>query len=421
LKGKIMATENKKPITVGIIGAGGRGSTFADIIRRLPKMAKVIAVAEPLDDRRQAMAKKFKISPSLVFKDWREFLKEKRVDAAVVSTMDREHAAPAIACMEMGVDILLEKPMAVTLEDCQAIAETQTRTGRIVIVCHSMRYKKALRKIKEMVDKGVLGDIVTLDQIEQVGYWHYAHSFIRGKWAKEASSSFMLLAKSCHDLDYISYLVGKPCRKVASFGSLTHFRRENAPAGSTDYCTGGCKVERSCPFSAIKIYTTGNLKEWPPATVSSVHTRKAHLEGLRKSPYDRCVWRADNDVVDHQVVIMEFEGKMTATFTMTGFTQNMARRLRINGTKGDLLYDENKELITHQIFGEGKVHQTKVTPAPGGHGGGDDAVVRAWLHAIATRDTSRILTDARESLKTHRIVFAAEQSRVEGRMVELQP
>jgi predicted dehydrogenase len=390
------------------------------LIAKYAKMAKVTAVAEPNDDRRKILVKKHKIAPSMVFKDWREFLKMKRTDAVVVSTMDREHVGPALASLDLGCDLLLEKPMAVTLKDCEAIAAAQERTGRIVTVCHSMRYHSGFAKVKELLDSGVVGDIVTLDQLEQVAYWHYAHAFIRGNWANEGRSSFMLLAKSCHDLDYISYLIGKPCKKVSSFGALNYFKRENAPAGSTDRCTDGCAVERTCPFSAIKLYTEGNLKEWPAAWIGTeVHTKKAHMDAIKTGRFGRCVWRADNDVVDHQVVLMEFGGNVTATFTMTGFTQRIGRIVRINGTKGELLFDEEQSLITLRVFGKDGAKKIKIRQESGGHGGSDERVVKSWLTAITTRDPSGILTDARESLKTHRVVFAAEQSRREGRIVDL--
>jgi predicted dehydrogenase len=407
-----------EPKTVAIVGGGGRGYGFAELIGAYGHLGRVVAVAEPRDDHRAALARTAGIPPERQFRAWQEFAQQpKLADAAVIATMDREHSGPAIACLDRGYDLLLEKPMAPTLEECRAIEAAQRRTGRIVAVCHSMRYQKGFRKVKDLLDSGAIGEIVTLDQIEQVAYWHQAHSFVRGNWGSEARSAFMLLAKSCHDLDYIAYLVERPCLRVCSFGALTHFRRENAPPGSTARCTDGCPVEPECPYSAIRAYVQTNREEWPACAVSLDHRPEAHWEAIRTGPYGRCVYLADNDVVDHQVVLLEFEGAVTATFTMTAFTQGGGRKLRVHGTRGDLAFDE--ETLTIRTFGDHNVERIAMGQEPGGHGGGDHRVVGEWLRALHTRDDTRLVADAQESLRTHTMVFAAERSRRERRLVEL--
>ncbi|MHB9133915.1 MAG: Gfo/Idh/MocA family protein [Armatimonadota bacterium] len=411
-----MATN--RPITVAIIGAGGRGTGFADLVQNAVTPSQVVAVAEPRDDYRANIAGKYSIAADKVFSTWQEFVAQpKMCDAVVVSTMDRDHVAPAVACLEKGYHVLLEKPMATSLADCQAIEAAQRQAGTLVAVCHSMRYNKGFAKVKELVDEGRIGRIVTLDQIEQVAFWHQAHSFVRGNWGNEGRSTFMLLAKSCHDIDYLAYLVGKPCVRASSFGALSHFTSENAPAGSTTRCSDGCAVERECPYSAFKHYVDTNRECWPADVASFDHRRDAHLQAIKTGPYGRCVYRCDNDVVDHQVVNMEFEGDITATFTMTAFTHGGGRKLRVNGTAGELAYDEST--ITLKTYADMNTEEITLAPEIGGHGGGDYRVVNSWLRAINTGDESLILTNAQESLRTHTIVFAAEQARREKRMVEL--
>jgi len=393
---------------------------FAGLIDEYQHLAQVVAVAEPRDAYRAGVANRFNLDPSRVFTSWRDFADRPRMcDAVIVATMDRDHVGPAVACLDKGYDLLLEKPMAVTLEDCRAIAAAQRRSGAIAGVCHSMRYHKGYRRIKELLDTGAIGSIISIDQLEQVAYWHQAHSFVRGNWGNEGRATFMLMAKSCHDIDYIAYLVGRPCRAVSSFGALTHFKTANAPAGSTARCTDGCPVEPKCPYSAIRQYVFGNREQWPASVVSHVHTRDAHLDAIRQGPYGRCVYRCDNDVVDHQVVAMEFEDDITATFTMTGMTQGCGRRVRIHGDKGDLHYDEEQSTIVIRTFLDNNVTTIAVAPEVGGHGGADARVLREWLEALHSRDDSAIVANAQEALRTHTIVFAAEKARLEKRVIDV--
>jgi predicted dehydrogenase len=406
------------PKTIAVLGAGGRGSMFGQLIERFSHLGRVVAVAEPRDRHRQAFAEAHRLAGDRVYRHWQEFVEQPRLcDAVVISTMDRDHAGPAVACLHKGYDILLEKPMAAALADCRAIEQAQRAGGRIVAVCHSLRYQKGFGKVKDLLAAGAVGRIMTVDLIEQVAFWHQAHSFVRGNWGNEGRSAFMLLAKSCHDIDYLCWLIDKPPLRASSFGSLSYFRRENAPPQSTDRCTDPCPLEPTCPYSAIRQYVDVNREGWPADAVSLDHTREAHLEAIRTGPYGRCVWKCDNDVVDHQVVALEFAEDVAATFTMTAFTFGGGRRLRVNGAEGELSFDE--ESITIKTFADRNVQVFTIGHEPGGHGGGDLRVLREWLLALHSRDDSRILANAQESLRTHTVVFAAEKSRREGRTVQI--
>lgn len=406
------------PKTIAIIGAGTRGSVFADIIRDMPHLGTVVAVAEPRHAYRETFAETYGLAPHRVFQTWQEFAAQPRMcDAVVIATMDRDHTGPALACLDKGYDLLLEKPMAPTLEECRDILRAQERSGAIVAVCHSLRYQKGFRLVKELVASGRIGRLMTIDQLEQVGFEHFAHSYIRGNWGNTGRATPLLMAKSCHDLDYIAYLVDKPCLRVASFGALTHFRTENAPAGSAERCVSGCAAEPSCAYSAIKQYVQTDLTRWPAAVISPVHTREAHWWAIQSGPYGRCVYRADNDVVDHQVVLLEFEDAVTATLTVTAFTQGGGRRVRLHGTEGELLFDE--QTITVRTFADKNVEVISLGPERGEHGGGDNRVFQSWLSALHQRDPAMITTGVRESLETHTIGFAAELARHERRVVAL--
>ena len=408
-------------IRVAVVGAGGRGMMFGRVIAGVPEWARVTAVAEPRREYRESFAARHGIPAEGVFDDWRRLAASPRRtwDAVVVSTMDRDHVEPAVTFLEQGCHLLLEKPMATTLEDCRRIAAAQKKAGTVTSVCHSLRYQGGFAALKDLVSSGRIGRVVTMDQLEQVAWWHQAHSFVRGNWGNEGRSAFMLLTKSCHDIDYMAYLMGSDCRRVQSLGSLSYFTRENAPAGSGDRCTE-CAVEKSCPYSAIRHYVDADPKvSWPAQAASPLdHSREARLSAVRTGPYGRCVWKTDNDVVDHQVVGMEFETGATATFTMTAFTQKSGRLIRVHGTEGEVTFTEDSMQV--RTFADGRSEDIVFDKEDGEHGGGDERVVVSFLGAVREKNPSLVLTDVQESLRTHTIVFAAERSRRQGRTVEME-
>jgi len=409
---------HRQPITIAILGAGGRGRGFAEIVSCMPQWARVTAVAEPRKEYREAFAARYGIPAGNVFADWREFAAKPRMaDAVVVATMDREHVGPAVACLELGYHLFLEKPMAVSLEDCRRIAQAQRRAGTVTCVCHSLRYHKAFCALRQAASGGRIGRVVTVDQIEQVSWWHQAHSFVRGNWGNEGRSTFMLLAKSCHDIDYIASLVPGGCLRVSSFGGLAYFTRANSPAGSGDRCVS-CPAEPECPYSAVKAYVDTDRTVWPANVAALDHSREAHWKAVETGPYGRCVWKCDNDAVDHQVTAMEFEGGVTATFTMTAFTQGGGRRIRVHGTEGEIEFGE--EEMTVRTFADGDVERVQFGRERGGHGGGDQRVMTGFLRAVQENRQDLVATDVHESLRTHTIVFAAEASRRCGKTVEIE-
>jgi predicted dehydrogenase len=277
-----------------------------------------------------------------------------------------------------------------------------------------------------LVDSGRLGQIVSIQHLEPVGFWHHAHSYVRGNWRNEALSSFALMAKSCHDIDWLQYIMGRPITKVASFGGLSHFTAGNRPAQAADRCLD-CPVERSCAYSAVRLYgglLTDGHRDWPLGAVIDEYTPEALDRALRHGPYGRCVYASDNDVVDHQVVALEFEGGASGVFTMVAFSEANHRYTRIFGSRGELRC--NGETIETYDF---LSRRTEVIPvgdfgdhtASGGHGGGDARLVAAFIDAVATGDPARILSGGHDSLKSHLSVFAAEDARRTGAVVAVRP
>jgi predicted dehydrogenase len=406
-------------IRVGVIGAGDRGRAHARILADVPEWARIVAVAEPRREYREAFAAQHEVPASGVFTDWRELAKHPGTcDAVIVCTQDRDHVEPAVTFLDQGLHLLLEKPMATTLEDCRRIAQAQSRSGTVTSVCHSLRYHLGFAGLAGLLRSGRIGRVVTIDQVEQVAWWHQAHSFVRGNWGNEGRSTFMLMAKSCHDIDYIASLVDAGCRRVSSFGSLSYFTRANAPAGSAERCVE-CRLKDTCAYSALRHYVdVADRADWPAEVVSPDHTREAHLEAITEGPYGRCVWKCDNDVVDHQVVTMEFDNDVTATFTMTAFTQKGGRKIRVHGTEGDVEFTE--DAMTVRTFADGRSETIAHAREQGGHGGGDERVMISFLAAVRENKPSLVITDVHESFRTHAIVFAAETARRQGRVVEME-
>ena len=406
-----------KPVTAVILGAGSRGCSYAAYAKEYPDQLRIVAVAEPRADRRKLLADEMNVPESNRFASWQELLEQPRMaDCAFVCTLDDDHTEPAVIAMEQGYHLLLEKPMSNTEEECRLIVDTARKTGRKLAVCHVLRYTPFFMTLKGLIDRGEIGEVTTINQIENVGYWHQAHSFVRGNWRTVRETSPMILQKSCHDMDIILWLMGKDCVRVHSFGSLRHFTPENAPEGAPERCLLGCSHAESCPYYAPRLYMDMNRTGWPVDVITTDLSEEGRRKALEEGPYGRCVYRCDNDVVDRQVVNLEFEGGAVATFTMTGMTADFSRQLKIFGTKGQIQADMGtKEVVLHRFGQEKQI--IPVESAASGHGGGDFGILRDFLKVLREGGESR--TSAEVSLQSHLICFAAEKSRNEHIVVEL--
>lgn len=424
LRKELKETSNMNPVTLLIIGAGGRGSEYAAYATEHPDLAKVVGVAEPREFYRNRLVEAHDIPSENVFTDWRAAAEHERLaDAVIIATQDDMHVTPAVAFAGKGYHMLLEKPMAPNEADCRRIVAAVVENKIIFAVCHVMRYTAYTQKLKAVIDSGAIGEVVGLQHYEPVGYWHQAHSFVRGNWGNEAKSSPMLLAKACHDIDWISYIMDGPCKSVSSFGSLYHFRKENKPAGAADRCLE-CPVEADCPYSAKKIYLgmleRGN-KVWPVDVLTPDVTPEGVTKALRDGPYGRCVYECDNDVVDNQVVNMLFDGGRTASFTMTAFDEAGHRKTRIFGTRGEIYGDGSKITLFDFLTDTTEVIDTEAPDASilGGHGGGDYGLMSNFIAAVASNDRSKILSGPAETLESHLMVFAAERARRENSVIDV--
>lgn len=392
-----------------VIGLGSRGSLYASIIKEKYPDCKIVAVCDVEEYRLKVAKEKYGISDDMLFTNEDDFFaKGKLADALIIGTIDKAHYKEAIRAMEVGYDMIMEKPMSPDQEECKEIVATAKKFGRKIAICHVLRYTPFYSEIKKIIERGDIGTVVTMSQTENVAYWHQAHSFVRGNWHNSKESSPMILQKCCHDLDIIRWLMDKSCLFVSSFGSLMHFNKENAPEGSAENCLD-CKLD--CIYNSAKWYKTKEGSGWFPGKKHGIDDVD---EAMRVLPYGKCVYKCDNDVVDHQVVNMLFEDGATAQLTMTAFSQRNYRELHIHGTKGEIIGDMENKYFDVTIFGKGteRVDITKLGIDLSGHGGGDIQLVKEFIEYVNGNCQAR--SSATASLESHLMAFAAEQSRLEG-------
>jgi len=417
-----------KFITVSIIGAGARGRlSYGSRILKFSDKIKVVAVADIDPVKLNICADEHNISQEMRFLSAEDLLKQPKLsDLLFVCNQDRDHYASVIPALKKGYDIILEKPISPSLTECKKIAETAEKYGRKVLVCHVLRYTPFYSKIKELIDSKVIGDIVTINAEEAVGYWHQAHSFVRGNWRSSKETSPMILAKCCHDMDLLLWLTGKKCITISSFGSLRHFKKECAPEGSADRCCN-CpdEIKKACPYEVTKFYIDGPIglkngyKGWPRKVVKGKDpTIENVTEELRTGPYGRCVYRCDNDVVDNQIVNMLLEDNVTINFTMSAFSANNDRSIRIRGTRGEVIGKWSTDEIVLTVFGQEPVtfspHKSSnkdSTGDTGGHGGGDMGLIRSIIDLFGEGIANSSITYVDKSIESHFVALAAEDTR----------
>ncbi len=415
-----------KVLNVVLIGAGNRGETYTNFMAETEGKFKVVAVAEPIESRRNLIKEKHQIPDEMCFEDWKPLLAMGKIaDIAIISTMDRQHLEPTMAAIDCKYDILLEKPVSPDPVECQKIALHAEEVGVKIVVCHVLRYTPLFMTIKNLINEGKLGDIISINHEECVGHVHQSHSFVRGNWGNSKKSSPMLLQKSCHDMDILQWLVGKKCKKVQSFGALTYFKRSNAPEGSPEYCIEGCPHADKCVYNSVKLYLDNKKNTWfrTTSTREANPTDEMVEHAMRTTQYGKCVFKCDNDVVDHQTVNLLFEDDVTVTFTMNAFNRG-GRFIHIMGTKGELHASmaSDEAPITLYDLEARKLHEIPVGGKDGlnnGHGGGDAGIVNSLYEYLTGTYTGCSISDIRTSVNNHLIVFAAEESRANGTVVDL--
>ncbi|AZN41221.1 Gfo/Idh/MocA family protein [Paenibacillus albus] len=411
-------------VTAALIGAGQRGArAYGPYGLEFPEELQFVAVAELGEDRRMKFQEAHSIASENSFEQWEALLGGPRLaDAVVICTQDQLHFEPAKRALEMGYHVLLEKPMAASPEECVQLGEIAAKHDRVFTIGHVLRYTEFYKQLKQLLVDGAIGRLIAIQHTENVEHRHQAHSFVRGNWRNSESSSPMILSKSCHDMDVLLWLVDSDCTKVSSFGSLTHFRAEHAPVGAPLRCTDGCPVEASCPYYAPKMYL--EREDWAGLAIRKVVSedisREAVMHQLRVGPYGRCVYHCDNNVVDHQVVNLEFANEVTVAFTMCAFTMEGGRSMNLMGTGGQIRAHMEKNVIELSDFSTGETKTIAIHAPAEGHGGGDFGLMRDFIKLVSEGGKEASLTGAQVSVQSHLMAFAAEKSRLESRIIDME-
>lgn len=461
-----------KPILAIMNGAGHRGmEIYGEYALNHPTKLKFIAVADPNPHRRKLFQRKHKILDNMVFDSWDLLMPKngvKLADIAFICTQDRMHFEPAMRAMELGYDLFLEKPISPFLHECQELEKKAREMKCRVQIAHVLRFTSFFKKVKEVIKSGKLGKILQIEHSENISYWHFGHSYVRGPYQKESTSSPLILAKCCHDLDMIYWYLDEKPIDVYSTGELSFYIHENAPNDSPNRCTDGCKHASSCPWFAPRFYIDVEplkriglhsnkwlyrkiskwsiqkkwiikllskfikdlkplveWKSWPVTVISDDISKSNLMEALKVGPYGKCIYKAGNDVVDHQTATYRFPSGATATLRIIGVSDLDGRELKIFGTKGTLrgLFRYNEEKI---IFRDFRYNETEILYQSDvdfdAHGGGDFGILDALMKILQENINPEEVgtSDIFDAMESHYMAFAAEKSRIEKKIVEIQ-
>lgn len=412
-----------KKFTVSIIGCGSRGcDTYGSLCYAQKDKFEIVALCDVNASKVKKYGDIYGVRDSMRFTDEDEFFSKKHSDALVIATLDRDHVRQAIKAIRLGYVILLEKPVSSDETELKALLSEQKKYNAKIMVCHVLRYAPAFLKAKELLNEGTIGDIVSIDATEQIAYWHFAHSYVRGNWRKEEDTAPMILAKCCHDLDLLQYYAGSEAVSVNSIGDLTFFKPSNAPSGSAERCVA-CKLNNTCPYSAVSYYVE-NYKsigspenQWPYNVVCPNIPDDADklLSAIRDGNYGKCVFHSDNDVCDNQIVTIRFKNGVNAVLKAVAFTHDIGRRIFFYGTKGEIEFDETRGIIVVKKFGEDNytIYMKDLTCNDEfGHGGGDVGIIKSFYQLLTGNENPE--TSLEKSVESHLIGICAEKSRKTG-------
>ena len=417
-----------KIITVAVIGCGSRGLDSYSKCMKDDNRYKIVAACDTRQVRLDLAIEEYGVKKENTFLDENEFFKEKRADLCIIATQDQQHVGHCLKALKLGYDCLCEKPISPSKEECLKLLKAQQESGHKVIVCHVLRYAPAYTKVYNMINDGLIGQLVDIHAIEQVTHWHIAHSYVRGNWRNSETTSPMILAKCCHDLDLLQWYAHSKCKTVSSIGSLTYFKKENMPKDATTRCKD-CPHKQTCPYSAEYVYIKmwkdagSPSSRWPQNVVCLDYplTEEKIRNAYENHPtYGQCVFACDNNVVDHQETNVLFENGVTANLCMTGFTGMGGRKYAFHGTIGSIDLDEERQEIVYKPFAKEMVCYKfdQLPDVSGGHGGGDAALLNSLYDVLTDKKDASTALEA--SIESHLMSFAAEESRLEdGKCIKI--
>ena len=407
-------------INIAVIGLGNRGSGYMRWTRLLnSRKAKITALCDSDEYRLNSYGNKYKVEKNNRFQNEKDFFNAgKLADAIYICTMDNDHYRHAMAAIKCGYHIMLEKPVSTDIAECEEIRDKAKERGLHVVVRHVMRYSPFFKKMNQLVKSGKYGKVISIEHTENIGYFHFAHSYVRGNWRDSEKTTPMLMAKCCHDFDLIHWLMGDGCKSISSYGNLSYFKKENAPKDSADICLDCPEhVKKNCPYDAEELYITAPIWRFTflkclgsVITGKPKYNRKDKYDSLRHGPFGRCVYKCDNNACDHQVVTMDYGNDRYVNLNVTAFSRLNYRRTSIHMEKADILCDESKGRFIVNRFSKGRkiIHAGVIHFV---HISGDIAIVRNFIKLLSNENIKKDDLTFIDTTIVSRNVMLAEQSR----------
>ena len=406
-----------KKVKVAVLGAGVRGTyAYAPYILEKSDLCEIVAVAETKKGRRDLFSQIYNLKEEFVFESAEKFFEyEKIADAVIITTNDDRHYNYAKSALEKGYHVLLEKPMANSLDGLVHLEELSEKyNDKILMTCYVLRHTQFFNKLKEIIDSKELGELVSIQHNENIGYWHFAHSYVRGNWRNSSDTSPIILTEGCHDMDILLYLTGSKCRKIASFGKLKHFNSDSFKLTMSENCYH-CSEEKHCPYSCKKIYLE-NTRLLNNAV--HINPTKENLDNiLKEGPYGRCVYRCDNNVVDNMVNIIEFENDVTATFNLSAFTKECNRTIKLMFTNGEVGGSFKDNEIRIKKFGQEEEELINIYSNNLSYNEGNINLIKNFIKLVSEDNINQDRNNIKEAIESHVMAFAAEYSRVSEEVV----
>lgn len=435
----------KKPVTAALLGAGARGElNLGTLARRHPDKIRFVAVAEPDKLRRDRFASIFGIPKENAFADWRDLAAREQIAGAVVNALPCDlHYDSTVATLAKGYHVLLEKPMAHVPAECVKLVEAARDADRLLMISLQCRYNDIYLTMRKWLDGGDIGKVMNVDCAENMGYWHFLMSYVRGIHHRSKISHSSMMAKAIHDIDLIQWFAGSRARRVSSFGSLKFFKEENAPRDSTENCFD-CPHKTACEFSGYVQYVSPGKPDIPLRmfrgmsfgalydyvmnprlrSLGSVVMPGIEPEDRRRlikdTIYARCAFRCDNDVVDHQTVSIEYDDGITVSFSLSAFSLIWERTLNLHGTKGEIRSADFTGKLEMRTYNPARVTKKSIPYHGMFHGGGDERLIVHFADALQQGKWKNTLVRAENCLESHLICLAAEESRVQNRVVDME-
>lgn len=401
-----------------LIGAGNRGmEIYAHWIKSNHPDVKFVAVAEPNESKRLKFSSEYQVPLEQCYSSWEALLEQpKMADAAIIATLDSMHYEPTMKALAQGYHVLLEKPISGNKQELINLREMAKAQQRILSIAHVLRYSDFFGVIKHVLEEGLIGKLKSIQHQENIGYYHYAHSFVRGPWHRSDVTNPIILAKACHDMDLLAWYVDSKCIRVASFATQDTFLAKHKPVGAPDRCGTHCPHAKTCLYEVNKLYAQPKALH----LANIIKNEFGSLEkGLQEGDYGRCVYTMDNDVMETQTTLLEFENGVHASFHLSAFTDEISRYLHLMGTQGEIRGNTLDRKIIIKRYDETSERVIQIGESDSAHEGGDAGIVKSFIEEVEADHGQEGKTSIDKSIMSHLMSLAAEASRRQHKVIDM--